>query len=70
MGMKSDREIVVWPYAVCFAIAVLGFVFPAIFFREWSAWAILFWLAPMAIMSLFGLWLLLDGIAKSKTMPK
>jgi hypothetical protein len=67
--MKTTKEPSVLPYAICFALTVLAVVFPAIFFRELTAWAILFALAPFALVEIFGLWLVLDGFTKAKGGP-
>ncbi len=68
--MKNSQERSLVPYAVCFALAILGVVFPAMFFRELSAWAILVALAPFGLLELVGLWLVLDGVTNKSVAPK
>lgn len=67
--MKTSQERSLVPYAVCFAISILAIVFPAIFFREFTVWAILFGLAPFGLLEIFGLWLVLDGVANKNVSP-
>lgn len=68
--MKNMPNVNMIPYTVCFAVSVLAIVFPAIFFREATAWAILFGLAPFGLLQLVGLWLVLDGITRAKSTQK
>ena len=61
--MKQERSLV--PFFVIYALMIVGIVFPIIFIRDLTTWAILAGLAPFGLLQLLALWLVLDSYLKA-----